>query len=626
MTQLTSDSRSSPRNRRARWSRRLLIVVALAAVGLVPFWVGGRSQPAQRIDVDRRPTAPDPKSEFPETTPARTTRFGVMTHFAQGWDDDLIPRIAEGRHLDVRDELYWEVVETRPGQFTFPQRYDEYMQRLASRGIRPFIVLSFENKLYDNGDTPHTPEGIRAFARYAQAVVSHYGDQIEAVEVWNEYNGSFSKGPATRDRAHYYTELLKATYAAVKAVRPDITVVGGATSGVPLPYIEGLLQKGALAHLDAFSVHPYRTTLPPEGIEKVITSLRTLLDRYSNERGAPAIWVSEIGWPLQEDVAVPADRIDADDQADYLVRSHALLAGAGAARVYWYLFRNTGEFPSMGLVQRARDYTPKPAFTAAQVLQRELAGAGDARLEVAGPDLYSVRFHRGDGTPVRVMWALTPLRVPATGATFAVDVRGEQRAVGETLTLSETPVFVTGPLATPPTTLAANAETITADAFLDFSATQGAGGWSYGIFVGDGATFLPLESFSVTEWAQRWVGEDPYLVITSNAQHPSRRAGQPVAAVRRWQADAAGDYELRGLFAARELGDGVRVRVLLDGHEHISRLIGGPNGPRNTRVQLQFRARPGTTVDIAVDPGPGTDINYDGTQIEAVIRPITSQS
>src|SRR4051812_28583390 len=90
------------------------------------------------------------------SSPGADERFGVMTHFAQGWDPALVPQIAAAGIQQVRDELYWAEVEPEKGAFRFPAAYRAYLGALAEHGISPMIVLSFENRNYDDGDTPHT--------------------------------------------------------------------------------------------------------------------------------------------------------------------------------------------------------------------------------------------------------------------------------------------------------------------------------------------------------------------------------------------------------------------------------------------------------------------------------------
>src|SRR5258708_1237550 len=190
------------------------------------------------------------------------TRFGAMTHFAQGWDNSWADLAAGKSITQVRDELYWNAVESVPGVYNFSS-FDPYMAKLKSDQITPMIVLSFENPLYDGGNTPYTDAAFKAYGSYGVAVLNHYGTQVNALEIWNEYNGGFCKGPATNDRTGTYTKMLAEAYRQIKAVRPDVTVLGGSTAGLPLPYWENLIQAGALNSMNALSIHPYRSASPP---------------------------------------------------------------------------------------------------------------------------------------------------------------------------------------------------------------------------------------------------------------------------------------------------------------------------------------------------------------------------
>ena len=82
---------------------------------------------------------------------------------------------------------------------------------------------------------------------------------------------------ATEDRAATYAKMLRESYAQIKQLRPDVTVLGGATAGIPLPYWEKLMQNGGLQSMDALSIHPYRYNAPPEGLETEVAALQTLV-------------------------------------------------------------------------------------------------------------------------------------------------------------------------------------------------------------------------------------------------------------------------------------------------------------------------------------------------------------
>lgn len=549
---------------------------------------------------------------------ARDPRFGVMTHFAQGWDPALIPLVARGSIPEVRDELYWSVVEPQPGGFSFPAQYDHYLAALRRHHVDPLIVLSFENGNYDGGDTPHTPEALAAYARYAVEVLRRYGAQIKAVEIWNEYNGSFSKGPATEDRAGAYLRMLRAAYGAIKRERPDVIVVGGATSGVPLPYWEKLLAGGALDCMDALSVHPYRYDQPPEGLETEIGGLQDLVRKYNGGNSRP-VWVTEIGWSTKASEAPGDLAIDDNVQAQFLVRAYALLLSADVSRIYWYLFRDYNGL-TMGLVRDDAQHTAKPAYQALATLVRQLRQARFVRREDTPEDLYSLRFERPSGEAVRVVWSLRPRLVAAAGATGAVDLNGRAVAVRGPLALSESPLFITGPLTGLPSAPPMG-ETTLADSARDFSDSPGAGEWAYGDFVGDSADFSPLSSLAASDWAKSWGGDYPYLSLAAEDQHPSALGGTPVAAVRRWRSNYDGIVRIAGRFRCGLQGDGVGVSVAVDGQRRFRELLGGGKGnPIVETFDFTLPVQRGTVVDFVVDPGPEANIDYDATAVSATIR------
>ena len=84
-------------------------------------------------------------------------------------------------------------------------------------------------------------------------------------------------------------------YTAIKAVRPDVRVVGGACVPVPLPWFQALFEKGAQDYLDVLDVHPYRAI--PEGVELDIAALKALSALYNHGKGPKPIWARECGAP-----------------------------------------------------------------------------------------------------------------------------------------------------------------------------------------------------------------------------------------------------------------------------------------------------------------------------------------
>jgi hypothetical protein len=554
-------------------------------------------------------------------------RFGVMTHFAQGWDPGLASQIAAAAVTQVRDEIYWQEVEPVRGKFVFPPRFDRYFAALGRCGVAPLAVLSFANSNYDGGATPYTSDGIAGYARYGAEVVRHYGRQIEAVEIWNEYNGSFCSGPATRDRAGTYAQMLHAARVRIKAERPDVTIAGGATAGVPLPYWEKLIRAGALDDLDVLSVHPYRYNSPPEGVETEIARLRELQEKLRPGPPKP-IWATEIGWLLRPPGSPGDLAVDDRLQAKFLVRAYALLLSAGVERVYWYMFRDDPGEP-MGLESGRAGDPPRPAYFALGTLARKLGGARIERRERTRPDLYSILFVRPSGDEVRVMWALRPLTLTVTGVDAISDLSGQtdarereatfQRAGAPRSTsfaLDDSPIFVDGPLRGLPPPPAA--VPILADSVRDFAPEQGARGWFYGSFSDPELRFAPLPSFSRNDWTEAWTGPFPYLAIAAGDQHPSAVAGRAVTAVRRWICDRSAVVRVQGSFHAGAQGDGVGVSIFVDNRRQFRALIGG-GGPAERTFDLTQPVQAGTAIDFAVDPGPAANIDFDATALSAAI-------
>jgi hypothetical protein len=592
----------------------------LAFAALLPLGIGwSPSVSAQVSDSSRSPSDARDLAD----------RIGVMTHFAHGWDLDILPRLTATGVRHVRDEIYWDHVENERGRFVFPPRFERYMTALRNEGIRPLVPLTFENRHYDGGLTPHTEAGFQAYARYCVEVVRHYGNQIQAVEIWNEYNGGFAKGPATEDRVGTYTRMLRRAYAALKRERPDLVVLGGSTAGLPFPYIERLAEAGALDAMDALSIHPYRESDPPESLEPAIRRLQGILARHSPKRPIP-IWVTELGWVARPPGERSGPGVDEDTQADYLVRSFALLLSAGAERVYWYQLREHGVDVGLGLLRSDKGYTPKPAYAAFTTLLARLKGVRALVREPAPEGVYSFRLERAGSADevTRLLWSVTPQTLPSLGAKRVVRIDGNTEPASEQISLSGTPLFLEGASSSPLPADSARGGTDASVPGSDagFSLHQGANNWSYGTLIlaaGEAAVFTPATKHRVTDWKEEWIIPETPWSVSAEEQHPSVMAGRPVAAVRRWSSREGGPVRVRARFNhVGKQGDGVGVRILVDGRMRFSKHIGGPNEPA---CDFDFQctlARDGF-IDFAVDPGPGGSPDYDATRVSIFLQPNT---
>jgi hypothetical protein len=560
------------------------------------------------------------------------SKFGVMTHFAQGMPTDVLPLIAKAGIANVRDELYWGTLEKVAGKFDFTvenDRYTRYMALLAEAHVTPLEVMTFGNPNYDQGDSPFTPEGDAAYANYCVSVLDHYGPQIRALEIWNEYNGSFCKGPALKDRPKYYTQMLRAAYARIKTAHPNVTVVGGALVKIPMPYIEKLFKAGALQSMDAIAVHPYRAT--PEGVEREVGNLIELMKKYNNGQAKP-IWVTETGNFSDHSISRAAN-------ASYLVRMYTLLlTQPEVARVYWYLSRDYREFKTMGLLHADDDpmgrYTPTMAYCAYANLIAELDRANFVRREQTDPRTRAYQFER-EGKRIWVCYSTsgqTQLTL-ATGANvLKVNIVGGDITLvpenGQLLvTIGEQPIYLVADKGSATQmSEVARPDRVIADSVDDFAGPSSGGNWSYFWYESnrDGsAPYLPGNvqpmSWKPTrgDWDDCWRGPGEYLDLSQAGTNPAARGGKQLWTLRRWTSDMAGLIHLHCQVSRGDPhGDGVTVKIFLDG----KLLRSEPYRPQESRdIDLSFEARKGSQVDFAVTPGPGTDSLYDGTGFRATL-------
>ena len=565
--------------------------------------------------------------------------FGVCTHFAQGWNTDVMALITRAGIAQIRDEQYWPNIEptlTSPPTYVFPASYQAYMDTAAALGLTPSVELDFENGNYDGGNTPYTAAGDAGYAGYGAALVSHYGAELRSVQVWNEYNGSYCQGPATANRPTYYTAMLKAAYQAIKLASPQTTVVGGACVPLPLPWFQSLFDAGALDYMDAADIHPYVD--PPEGLEVNLASLQSLMAQYNHGNGPKPIWATECGYV---DAVNPGRQL----MASYLVRLLTLMRTAGVARAYWYALYDVPDSLS-GLLRAPTDplgrYAPTSGYPAYANLIQQLYGTTFVQRENTDARTRFYSFNRAtDGQQVRVLWSTSGTAQIVLGASApltVINLMGEAVSVAPNnglvaVSTDLNPVFVVGPVTS---VLEVGRDQLLADSIRDFSATQGSGpgSWVYGYYDGDitayGAGYnsgsFKQMTYTLGSNEYEWTGPYYSLLIDQNGAHPSSRPVDPnqssgaytqVWSVRRWQSNVAGTAHITGTVdRASTMGDGTTATVFVDGVQVFSQLVTS-NGSAQVDVSAQVQA--GSDIDFVVTAGPGTDLNYDYVSFPAQI-------
>ncbi|MGO8918830.1 MAG: hypothetical protein ACLQJR_23255 [Stellaceae bacterium] len=327
---------------------------------------------------------------------------GVATHFAQGAPDPegSFLLAAQAGILSIRDDMGWQAIEPKRGQFAMPAGWDHYVDAAAGAGIDPLLIFDYGNNAYDGANKPRSNEAIAAFTRFAEFVVKHFQGKVHRYEVWNEWSNS--GGGTTPGSVEDYARLLKSVYPALKSIDPGITVLadsivlgGGSDSDV-----HKLDELGLLRFADGVSIHPYAAG--PEAVVARLQAAEAALRRANNGAAVP-LYATEIGWSSN------IGDISLTGVAAYSARLLLLARTMPFVKgMWWYDFRNDGSDPkqyehNFGLVWP--DLTPKPDYYAVADVTAALADATliERRATTDGDD-YLLRFRNAAGEEFWAVW------------------------------------------------------------------------------------------------------------------------------------------------------------------------------------------------------------------------------
>lgn len=309
---------------------------------------------------------------------------GVNIHFVTGHEKDLDMIAAAGIRF-IRMDFVWETIERNKGIYDWTD-YDELTENIKRRGLRPIYILDYSNPLYEesvkfihqdsglNGlgiSAPEHDESRAAFVRWSTAAVEHFQKSDIIWEIWNEPNVSHFWKP--EPDVQKYNALALETAKSIKNMVPDATLIGPATSKIPLSFLECFLSSGIIEFIDGVSVHPYREySRSPETAWADYQKLRRLIDRYATvgKKDLPII-SSEWGY------ASATKGISLEKQAEYIVRMQLSNLLQGIPLSIWYDWKNDGEDPgnfehNCGIVDFYLN--PKPAYNAMHTLNKQLQG------------------------------------------------------------------------------------------------------------------------------------------------------------------------------------------------------------------------------------------------------------
>lgn len=533
---------------------------------------------------------------LPAATAAASSRtagtappIAAASNFGQAWRPGLLEAAAALPVRDLRDAVYWDDVERSGGRYVFDNNRSLYPDRLPTHDMAMSLTVNSGHFAYDGGVTPHTPEGVAAFARFAAFAVARF-PAIHSVEVGNEMNSDgFVSGPMeTSDldaRAAYYVAMLRATWQMVKATDPDTQVLGGAAHSIPIAWITALLDHGAAAYMDALVIHPYTTA--PEHLARQIALLR---DRTA--LGDMPLEVTEFG---HEDPAVaPA----------YMMKHYCQMALSGVRRVVWYplnvrgdgfvpLIDERGDITDAGrayrliqaqLVNRpVTDVAPDPFTYACQFGPHRLMIWGEPRsLQLSDPALAALGPTGTKLDPAALRLSMTtPILIVSDGPAVALGqtVRlGPQRVIADSTHQFHYPA--PGLMRAP------------RDPFLRFGQHRGE------VFAFE---TRPGQEKGGVPWTP-YLGskQDGLLRLGPDWLVPSAWPGGPIDVVHRYTAQHSGavDLDVR-VDPGDDSVDGVIVDLLVNGTLLERRAVAGAEIIAHPRLSLAA----GDQIDVVVRPG-----------------------
>jgi hypothetical protein len=327
---------------------------------------------------------------------AKAAEPGVVTDLSWGISNadkqQTATAMADAGVKWTRITLGWRSLEPSKGSYSsyWLADSDAAVQAASDAGVK-IILDVLESPQWASGSTDKNaaPKDPQDLANFLSFMANRYKGKVAAYEIWNEENGSrfWPSGP----NAAAYTQLLKASYPAIKAADPSALVAFGGLVNGDYRYLEAAYAAGAKGYFDVMAVHPYTCWTPssyyyvdsnenwvgnssytPKSGERM-TMYSYLSYREVHKSMVAAgdnkpIWFTEMGWSTASTGGSCV--VDEQTQASYLTQAYKIADQDPYVQVaLWYNFRedyfSTGpSYFDGGFGMMRKDFTPKPAYYA----------------------------------------------------------------------------------------------------------------------------------------------------------------------------------------------------------------------------------------------------------------------
>lgn len=211
----------------------------------------------------------------------------------------------------VKQEFAWREIEGAGKGVYDWSRTDRVMDQIDAHGLNVIVRLGVQPE-WAGGGFPEIgpPNNLQDFADFAAAVAERYKGRVDAYQVWNEPNLSREWGNRPPNAAEY-TEMLRVTYEAIKAVDPYPIIISAGMApttrndDVARPdifYIQEMYDAGAKPYFDALGAHAPGYASPPETDPAEIANTPGLANPGDFENNVPEELRRVYGFRHVEDV------------------------------------------------------------------------------------------------------------------------------------------------------------------------------------------------------------------------------------------------------------------------------------------------------------------------------------
>lgn len=250
-----------------------------AAVTPAPAEPPVEEQPAAEVPAETAPPPEAPQAVQPVINTGPVTMsspdYGMQVFLF--WQEEIADRdlklVEDAGFRWVKQEFAWREIEpVNKGDFDW-SRTDRIMDQIDAHGLKVIVRLGVQPQ-WAGGGYPEIgpPESMQDFADYVTAVATRYKGRVDAYQIWNEPNLAREWGNRPPNAAEY-TEMLKISYEAIKAVDPFALVISAGMApttrndDVARPdtyYIQEMYDAGGKAYFDALGAHAPGYASPPE--------------------------------------------------------------------------------------------------------------------------------------------------------------------------------------------------------------------------------------------------------------------------------------------------------------------------------------------------------------------------